>query len=407
MNYQKYPNTLVTKIILYYIMASVLDKAHFPDGISKGAIKTNNQIRSNQYVHDYYHIAKGLLPKGIANGVEIVSDTISDTITGVFTNTPWRRKITRDRLLHAIEFEQINPLAEAAKETIAQVTQGINRIKSIISTDGANTKGRRAVRNLMEQERTNYLTTNKDTNILRKDNQEAPSLNKSLKYHKYRMDYLGKPMENTSLMSIEKETITIMNRISSSPYTYIKLQNRPGQVEINPETNWATIKSMGRNNPMYHYTGAEDTISFNISWYCDNKENLMEVLAKCRLLESWSKANGYTQAPPILEIIWGSRDYYNEPTASIFNGQYFILWSAKYTLHNIRMPHPSYTQDIENTYPGLYPQTATQELVFKRVTDHNLTRSEIAPDKLMSKVTGYGGTHGYDYIPSPNKNMIS
>lgn len=388
-------------------MASVLDKLHLSDGISKKALKANNQVRSNQYVHDYYHITKSLLPKGISNGVEIIGDTISDTVTGVFTNTPWRRKITRDRLLHAIEFEQINPISEAAKESVAQITQGVNRIKSIISTEGANTRGRRAVRELMEQERTSYLVQNTNTNPVRIDNSEAPSQDKSLKYHKDRMDYLGKPLESTSLMSIEKETITIMNRVSSSPYQYIRLQNRPGQVEINPETSWATIKSMGRNNPMYHYTGAEDTISFSVSWYCDNKDNLMEVLAKCRLLESWSKANGYTQAPPILEIIWGSKDYYDEPTASIFNGQYFILWSAKYTLHNIFAPHPNYTQNIEAIYPGLYPQTATQELVFKRVTDHNLTWSELAPDKLMKGVTGYEGNYTYSSPTTTNKNVIS
>lgn len=62
---------------------------------------------------------------------------------------------------------------------------------------------------------------------------------------------------------------------------------------------------MGRNVPMYHFTGAEDIIQFNVSWYCNDPENPEEVINKCRLLEAWSKSNGYQAAPPIVKIEWG------------------------------------------------------------------------------------------------------
>lgn len=65
---------------------------------------------------------------------------------------------------------------------------------------------------------------------------------------------------------------------------------------------------MGRNTPMYHYTGSEDIVQFNVSWYCDDPDNPAEVLTKCRLLESWSKSNAYQAAPPILQIQWGNSD---------------------------------------------------------------------------------------------------
>ena len=58
-----------------------------------------------------------------------------------------------------------------------------------------------------------------------------------------------------------------------NPTQYITLQNRPPELDFRGETTWATIKSMGRNTPMYHFTGAEDIIQFNVSCYCNDQEN--------------------------------------------------------------------------------------------------------------------------------------
>lgn len=411
-------------------MASVLDKVHFPDGVSKGAIKTNNQVRSNQYVHDYYHIAKSILPKGITNGVEIVSDTISDTITGVFTNTPWRRKLTRDRLAHALEFEQINPLVEAAKETIAQVTQGINRVKSIVSMEGSNTRGNRLKREIQEND---PLSANNPTYFPSKKNPQlngkvyrfstTEDQNCSIQFgdtlvHKGdEISEFRKTLQGKKL----RPSIFIINP-SVSPYQYIELQTLPRDISFSPKTSWAVLNSLGRNTPLYHYSGSEDTIQFDISWYSNDKENPQEVVTKCKLLESWSKANGYSASPPILQIYAPAPVGMFNTSGEIF-GTNYILWSAEYKFVNFagegyhklnrrRRPglpsNPDFPCSIDNEGEDrstwgdsklgnnllnqLYPTTAIQTLIFKRVSDHNLTHQDIISEALVQGTKGIGYT---------------
>ncbi len=142
--------------------------------------------------------------------------------------------------------------------------------------------------------------------------------------------------------------------------------------------------SMGRNNPFMMYTGGEDTISFDISWYSNDPMNREDVLTKCRLLESWSKANGYNQAPPVLRISWG--------TSGIFDNDLFILYSASYKLNNFQdrysgssIDTDEFSRSVTRTINlGLLPSIATQSLVFKKVTGKNLTHNDIcSPEKLQ------------------------
>ena len=160
------------------------------------------------------------------------------------------------------------------------------------------------------------------------------------------------------------------------------LQNRPLSFDFRGETTWATIKSMGRNTPMYHYTGSEDIVQFNVSWYCDDPDNPAEVLTKCRLLESWSKSNAYQAAPPILQIQWGNSD--------TFEGHYYILTSATYSLSNFRNASRQRMRgsvDIREDL-NLYPATATQELIFKRVSSYSLSYEDIVKSKAAEKTVG-------------------
>lgn len=167
--------------------------------------------------------------------------------------------------------------------------------------------------------------------------------------------------------------------LSVDPQQYITLQNRPPELDFRGETTWATIKSMGRNTPMYHYTGAEDIIQFNVSWYSTSLENPREVINKCRVLEAWSKANGYQAAPPILKIEWGS--------SGIFDDHYYILTSATYTLKNFqngyRVRKPGQKAVIGNG--KLLPAAATQELIFKRVSAYNLSYGDFIDSDSLQK----------------------
>ena len=80
---------------------------------------------------------------------------------------------------------------------------------------------------------------------------------------------------NQGIRKLQRETLIPKNNIiiindNVSPPISIVIQNRPNEVNINPQTNWVSIMSMGRNNPFMMYTGGEDTISFDISWYSND-----------------------------------------------------------------------------------------------------------------------------------------
>lgn len=182
-----------------------------------------------------------------------------------------------------------------------------------------------------------------------------------------------------------KHNQIIIVNTNTSPVTSIILQNRPPTIQVNNQSYWVSVKSMGRNNPFMMYTGGEDSIQLEVSWFVTNEHNRKEVLTKCRLLESWSRADGYAASPPTLKISWGN--------ANIFENDQFILESASYQLSNFQSYSREYsvksgadniskrTLDI-----GLAPQCATQTLIFKRVTNFNRTHLDIIPFEELEKV---------------------
>lgn len=165
----------------------------------------------------------------------------------------------------------------------------------------------------------------------------------------------------------------------TSPYMTLQLQCRPNEIQVTPQGTWAAVSSMGRNNPFRMYTGGEDTIQLDICWYCNDPENRGEVVTKCRLLESWSKANGYSSAPPVLQLIWGTSDIYKK--------DFFILESASYKLTHFQSLalKPGDTDPINL---GLYPNYATQTLVFKKVSSINRTWEDIVSIADLTKTQG-------------------
>lgn len=174
----------------------------------------------------------------------------------------------------------------------------------------------------------------------------------------------------------------------------IILQNRPPELEHQPKSAWAAVKSMGRNTPFYHYTGGEIELHINTSWYLPGKPgdnipakwgggkfNPYWVLNQCRKLEAWTMANGYVQAPPVLMIRWGSSDLYKDFL--------WILKSATYKLKDfhdrtldidLEYDKEGYTRQVGKTKyidQGLIPYSATQELIFQRISGINLWYNDI------------------------------
>ena len=190
------------------------------------------------------------------------------------------------------------------------------------------------------------------------------------------------------LLNAKTQNRVIIYNISSTPYQYIELQVRPASLDFKGETTWASIKSMGRNTPMYHYTGAEDTLQFNTSWFRTDPNHPDEVVNKCRLLEAWSKSDGYEAAPPILMIQWG-----DDQADSLFKDHRYILISATYTLKNFSdttRTWDSGKKTLSNSLVNnkLYPTSATQELIFKRVSSNNLGYEDIISTDKLSRTRG-------------------
>lgn len=200
-------------------------------------------------------------------------------------------------------------------------------------------------------------------------------------------------LANKFTSELIKNDIVIAN-LNVSPAISLVIQNRPDRLRVEPAATWAAVKSMGRNNPFYFYTGGEDTITFDISWYSVDADHRDDVVNKCRLLESWSRADGYSASPPTLRIQWGD--------SGLFEDDLFILAAAPYELTHFqnasRMMRrydndPDTGQRIINTVSQPYnlkllPNCATQTLTFKRVTKNNRTWEEIIPASKLQYTPG-------------------
>lgn len=134
----------------------------------------------------------------------------------------------------------------------------------------------------------------------------------------------------------------------------IFFQGLPLELEIAGDSNFATMASMGRNNPFYHFTGSEDVIKFNLSWFAAVEEQ-DDVLKKCKWLHSLTKNNGYKKRVHHVQFSFGD----------MFKASEFIIVSAPYSLR------------LFNRELGMLPRIATQEITLKRVTADNLTHADM------------------------------
>ena len=300
--------------------------------------------------------------------------TSLDQVTDITTselNKLWRAKILIDRATRPAKTggkASITPEAKLHKNNI-RADRGVNT-KTGITESSIRVDVNKAAREVEEQQK--ELQRKETTVYFVEDN--TPLEERKIKYDKRNNE------------SLTKKRIQIYN-ISSDPITYLELQTYPEKVSFQGESTWAVINSMGRNTPMYHFTGAESIIQLNISWYCDDPANPADVIAKCKLLEAWSKGNGYISAPPILKLNWGDSE--------LFKDELFILTAATYELSNWRGSVKQYDRKTKELVlpkgyvdTNLLPAMATQELIFRRVSATNLTHGDIISQELLNKTKG-------------------
>ena len=137
---------------------------------------------------------------------------------------------------------------------------------------------------------------------------------------------------------------------------YLAIQFVPQELAYSAESKFVAIESSGRNNPLYHYTGSEDTLTFELDWHAE-QEDRNDVIDRCRWLESLTKNNGWEEPPHHVKLIWGN--LFDRDTTR------WIVTAAPYKLsmfagHRLMMPTQAY-----------------QTITLKKIANHNLTYPEI------------------------------
>lgn len=321
-------------------------------------------------------------PIGIAGGV--VSDAITKVFSGEYLEGTPAEGLDINNLVGGVGLSKIWRLMLLFPRH-PEMEQGISPRPSLkeaslpfINRDKEDLENKHTTKNLSAAE----LASPDATKIrVRRDRDHLGDSEELLAIE--RRNYTEAKFKALEAIPKARQNDIIIFNLSVSPYQSITLQNRPDELRVDPKSAWATVASMGRNNPFYLYTGGEDTISFDISWFVSDPTRRDEVVAKCRLLESWTKADGYNAAPPILLIKWGG--------SGIFNNDNFILESAPYTLTHFQDRAMSKADEY---YKGqiqdlkLYPNCAKQTLTFKKVTSSNITHAQIVDPAVLQGIQG-------------------
>ena len=321
-------------------------------------------------------------PIGIAGGV--VSDAITKVFSGEYLEGTPAEGLDINNLVGGVGLSKIWRLMLLFPRH-PEMEQGISPRPSLeeaslpfINRDKEDLENKHTTKNLSAAE----LASPDATKIrVRRDRDHLGDSEELLAIE--RRNYTEAKFKALEAIPKARQNDIIIFNLSVSPYQSITLQNRPDELRVDPKSAWATVASMGRNNPFYLYTGGEDTISFDISWFVSDPNRRDEVVAKCRLLESWTKADGYNAAPPILLIKWGG--------SGIFNNDNFILESAPYTLTHFQDRAMSKADEY---YKGqiqdlkLYPNCAKQTLTFKKVTSSNITHAQIVDPAVLKGIQG-------------------
>ena len=321
-------------------------------------------------------------PIGIAGGV--VSDAITKVFSGEYLEGTPAEGLDINNLVGGVGLSKIWRLMLLFPRH-PEMEQGISPRPSLeeaslpfINRDKEDLENKHTTKNLSAAE----LASPDATKIrVRRDRDHLGDSEELLAIE--RRNYTEAKFKALEAIPKARQNDIIIFNLSVSPYQSITLQNRPDELRVDPKSAWATVASMGRNNPFYLYTGGEDTISFDISWFVSDPTRRDEVVAKCRLLESWTKADGYNAAPPILLIKWGG--------SGIFNNDNFILESAPYTLTHFQdramgKADEYYKGQIQDL--KLYPNCAKQTLTFKKVTSSNITHAQIVDPAVLKGIQG-------------------
>lgn len=176
--------------------------------------------------------------------------------------------------------------------------------------------------------------------------------------------FVGSRNAPTNADKVDKKNtgIFILDLITNEK---LELQFIPHELDYDPDSKFEPIASMGRNNPLYHYTGSEDTLTFEIDWHSNSDPtSRTDVITKCKWIEALTKNDGFNGPPHPIKLIWGGGQVGLDPTL-LFRDANWLITKAPYKLKNF---HRKYS---------MLPVQAIQSLTLKKITETNLTRANI------------------------------
>jgi len=154
---------------------------------------------------------------------------------------------------------------------------------------------------------------------------------------------------------------------SKRGYGVITLPWIPRELNYQPESKFIGIATMGRNNPHYHFTGSEDTLTFEIDWFFMDDESRERVINSCRWIESLTKGDAYEEPPHRVKLVWGENN-------KLYEDDIWLITSAPYVMSQFTK---GFKKDGNIVRGNLLPQQAIQTITLKRLTRNNLTTQEI------------------------------
>lgn len=102
------------------------------------------------------------------------------------------------------------------------------------------------------------------------------------------MGLINRPMYLVDLVTLEE----------------LQIMAVPPELSHNNESNFSVVASPGRNNQFSHFSGSDDILEFELDWYY-LEQGRLDVMMKCRWVESLSKADGYEDGPHLIKLIFG------------------------------------------------------------------------------------------------------
>lgn len=136
----------------------------------------------------------------------------------------------------------------------------------------------------------------------------------------------------------------------------IPIQFVPSDLAIGRTASQNSIAIIGRNNPLYHYSGGESTLNFQLDFYSEDAAR-KDVIGYCRLLEAnLANNNGYQDPPQRMRLTFGK----------LFRGDvWWIVKSCGYKLNNF------------DKTAGYLPVQAYMDLSLCLDPNRNLKRDDI------------------------------